>query len=218
MRNFELFQDYRFDNFVLNHGLLWQQISDSLLTCAADCVNDRPCISFNFHQGKRQCRAYETLMLTADAGTSKEDWTYFYITRGNCPFPYAYSRTFNYCLGYEGHSDKEDGFSQCQGKGGRFLLIRTAEENRFASLLAYNFNHLSDPISRQMIVQGNFDFVDMTWKDDSGANLTFTQFREGQAIPESESALFIKHTNNPTNFMMTSRKGNKNPSIVVCII
>ncbi|XP_062569648.1 uncharacterized protein LOC134231687 [Saccostrea cucullata] len=158
-------------------------------------------------------------MLTSNASTSEEGWSYFYLTKEHCPLPYAYSRAFNYCLGYEGHFGKDDGFSRCQEKGGRFLLIRTAEENKFASLLAYNFNHLQNKYGRQMIVQGDFDFLDMTWKDDSGNNLTFTQFvDESEAIPNSTSALIIKHTYNPSNFKMISRIGNKNPAIIVCII
>ena len=72
--------DNRFDNFVLNHGLLSQTYSDSLVSCARKCIKDKSCIAFHFNQGKQQCRGYETLMLTSNAGTHEEGWQYYYIT------------------------------------------------------------------------------------------------------------------------------------------
>lgn len=78
--NLNLKNDNRFDNFVLNHGLLSQTYSDSLVSCARICIKDKSCIAIHFNQGKLQCRGYETLMLTSDAGTHEEGWQYYYIT------------------------------------------------------------------------------------------------------------------------------------------
>lgn len=55
---------------------------------------------------------------------------------GMCPHGYAYTRVFDYCVGYEGHFGDDVGFEKCLGKSGRYMLIHSPEENRFASLLA----------------------------------------------------------------------------------
>lgn len=85
-------------------------------------------------------------------------------------------------------------------------------------ILSVNFNHLVEGTSRQMIIQGTFNFTEMAWKDESGKNLTFTQFVNGKGTPAHDDALLIKQTNSPKNFMMTHRRGNLNPSIIVCSV
>lgn len=55
---------------------------------------------------------------------------------GFCPNMYAFSRLYNYCLGYEGQFLAADGFHKCQEKGRQLPLIRGEAEMRFASLLA----------------------------------------------------------------------------------
>lgn len=55
---------------------------------------------------------------------------------GICPHGYAHTRLFDYCVGYEGHFTDDVGFQKCREKSGRYMLIQSPEENRFASLLA----------------------------------------------------------------------------------
>lgn len=87
IRGFNFLRDNRFDDFVLNHGLIWQMSTNSVLACAVNCVGERACMSFHFHRGSGRCRGYETLMLTTDAGMYEEDWRYFYMTyTGNVVF------------------------------------------------------------------------------------------------------------------------------------
>lgn len=69
-----------FQNLVLNHGLIFEINRVSRIFCASSCIEDRLCISFNFHHGKQKCRGYETLMLTRDAGTYEEGWLYYFHT------------------------------------------------------------------------------------------------------------------------------------------
>lgn len=68
-----------------------------------------------------------------------------FLKSGVCPSTYAFSRAFNYCLGYEGLSLNAEGVAKCQRHGGNYMLIRGADENRFASLLAcmYTFDNFS---------------------------------------------------------------------------
>ena len=74
-------------------------------------------------------------------------------------------------------------------------------------------------LQRQMRTQGTFDDITITWQDDSGQNLSFTQFNAGKEIPDnSNAAIFIKPRNDPENYPMTSRLGNANPSMIVCVI
>ncbi|XP_056001841.1 uncharacterized protein LOC130048805 [Ostrea edulis] len=185
-------QDRRFDNYVLDHGLLWDFQSMSKLACSAGCASFKTCISFHFNKENRRCRAYETLMFTTEAGVYENNWSYFYLTEvGKCPPLYAYSRQFEYCVGYEGHFNDGDGLAKCQENNGRYLLVRTAEESRFASLLGYNFDKLPNSRNRQLRIQGTFDFTDMTWKDDNGNTLTFTQFVTEEYTPIGDHALYI---------------------------
>jgi hypothetical protein len=69
-----------------------------------------------------------------------------------------------------------------------------------------------------MRIQGRFDFTDNTWKDDSGNNLTFTQFVTQQYIPVGDHALYIKNTNEIENFTMGHRRGSTHQFITVCIV
>lgn len=61
-----------FQNFVLNHGLIFEINRVSRIFCASSCVQDHSCLFFHYHHAKRKCRAHETLMLTSDAGTYEE--------------------------------------------------------------------------------------------------------------------------------------------------
>lgn len=73
--------DYNLDGVFLNHGLLWQVPAVSLMICAIRCAENRACISLHFHEGIRECRGYETLMLTSQAGTNEDGWIYYYSTQ-----------------------------------------------------------------------------------------------------------------------------------------
>lgn len=212
--------DYAFDGAFLNHGLLWQVPVMSLIHCAIRCAENRACISLHFHIGVRKCRGYETLMLTPQAGTNEEGWIYYYSTqKGICPHGYAYTRVFDYCVGYEGHFTDDVGFQKCREKSGRYMLIHSPEENRFASLLAYNFDSYTDFGQNQMRIQGSFNSSAMAWQDDFGLNLNFTQLIPGKEIPSDDSfALYLKNNGEKENFKMTCRRGNRNPSAIVCVI
>lgn len=212
--------DYNLDGVFLNHGLLWQVPAMSLIVCAIRCVEDHACISLHFHKGIGECRGYETLMLTPKAGTIEGGWIYYYLTqKGICPNGYAYSRVYDYCVRYKGHLGDNDGFAKCQEDHGRYLLIRSSDENRFASLLAYNFDSFTDFGHNQMRIQGTFNSSVMAWQDDFGQNLTFTQLVPGKEVPTYNSfALFLKNSGDPDNFLMTCRLGNLNPSAIICAI
>jgi hypothetical protein len=69
-----------------------------------------------------------------------------------------------------------------------------------------------------MRIQGIFNMTEMAWRDDSGQNLTFTQFITGKGIPDEDEALLIKNTKYPENFLMTHRRANIHPSIIVCSV
>ncbi|XP_048739636.2 uncharacterized protein LOC125653984 [Ostrea edulis] len=218
LREYDFLPDSRFDNYLLNHGLLWELQSVSTLMCAIRCASFKSCISFYFNNAERRCRGHETLMLTTEAGVHENNWNYFYLTKtGKCPTLYAYSKAFEYCVGYEGHFVTDEGLAKCQEHNGRYLLVRTAEENRFASLLAYNFDHLTKSQNRQMRIQGTFDFTDMTWKDDNGNNLTFTQLLT-EDVPKADRVLYIKNTHHKENFTMGYRHGVVHAFITICVI
>lgn len=81
LREFDFLPDSRFDNYLLNHGLLWELPSASTLMCAVRCAKFKTCISFYFNQDKKCCRGYETLILTTEAGGYEGNWNYFYLTQ-----------------------------------------------------------------------------------------------------------------------------------------
>jgi hypothetical protein len=69
-----------------------------------------------------------------------------------------------------------------------------------------------------MRIQGTFDSTDNTWKDDSGNNLTFTQFvTQGYIAKRKEILILLPYQQND-NFIMGHRRGVKNPFINICIV
>lgn len=82
IRGFNFLRDFTFDNMILNHGVLWELNTSTTVSCAIHCANDIACISLHFHEQLRQCRGYETLMLTPlAAGKNETKWIYFYQTK-----------------------------------------------------------------------------------------------------------------------------------------
>jgi hypothetical protein len=79
-RDFDFLADRRFDNYVLDHGLLWESQTLTSLMCAFRCASFKVCISFHFNLHKKLCRGYETLMLAREAGVYEYNWNYFYLT------------------------------------------------------------------------------------------------------------------------------------------
>lgn len=68
-----------------------------------------------------------------------------------------------------------------------------------------------------MRIQGTFDFTDMTWKDDNGNNLTFTQFLT-EDVPKADRVLYIKNTHHKENFTMGYRRGAVHRFITICVV
>ena len=82
IRGFNFLRDFKFDDMILNHGVLWELNTSTTVSCAIHCANDIACISLHFHEQLRQCRGYETLMLTPlAAGKNETKWIYFYQTK-----------------------------------------------------------------------------------------------------------------------------------------
>lgn len=80
LREFDFLPDIGYNNYVLDHGFLWELRASSTLMCAVRCASFKSCISFYFNNGERRCRGYETLMLTTEAGVYQNNWNYFYLT------------------------------------------------------------------------------------------------------------------------------------------
>jgi hypothetical protein len=80
LSEFDFLPDIRFDNYPLDHGLLWESPCSTTLMCAVRCISSKACISFYYNQEKKRCRGYETLMLTTEAGGYENSWSYFYFT------------------------------------------------------------------------------------------------------------------------------------------
>jgi hypothetical protein len=71
-----------------------------------------------------------------------------------------------------------------------------------------------------MRIQGTFNFTIMTWTDDNGNSLAFTQFVTEGYIPSSsdEEALFIKYDGQKENYTMGQRAGEKKEFITTCVV
>lgn len=74
-----------FQNFVLNHGLIFEINRVSRIFCASSCVQDHSCLFFSLSPCKAKMSSPRKLMLTSDAGTYEEGWlNYNHTINGMC--------------------------------------------------------------------------------------------------------------------------------------
>lgn len=98
-------------------------------------------------------------------------------------------------------------------------MLYYTKYNALSILFTDNFDSYTDFGHDQMRIQGTFNSSAMAWQDDYGHNLNFTQLIPGKEIPTEDSfALFLKNSGDKENFAMTCRRGNLNPSAVICVI
>ncbi|XP_056006133.1 uncharacterized protein LOC125657827 [Ostrea edulis] len=179
------------NDIMFQHALLFQTSANTLSECSLLCVNLVSCTSFQIHPQHMLCRLYWTHFVLDLVGISSTGWR-TYSDIGPCHTGYYYTRQFQYCMRYAGHTfDKTTSFQTCNDRNETLLKIDSAEENLFVSGLAYSFiNNTLGRKTHELIIDGEMS-SNGQWLSLFGdrSELKFTHFQSGYSATVGERAV-----------------------------
>ncbi|XP_062580394.1 uncharacterized protein LOC134242336 [Saccostrea cucullata] len=174
---------------IFQHAFLEQTGIRKDSDCAFLCLSSGNCASFQIHEQLLLCRLYWTHFLLDAIGSP---------SAGPCNRGYFYTRMFQYCFRYAGHTfSKNTAFDTCNDRNETLLKIDSTEENLFVSSLAYSFiNNTLGSRSFEMIIDGE-RLSGGTWNSLFGNNeiLTFTNFPATDVASVNERIVITPPTN-----------------------
>ncbi|XP_056006681.1 uncharacterized protein LOC125660321 [Ostrea edulis] len=185
------------NDIMFQHALLFQTSAHTLSECSLLCVNLVSCTSFQIHPQQMLCRLYWTHFLLDLIGIPSTGWR-TYSDNGPCHKGHYYTRQFQYCLRYAGHTfQKSSAFQTCNDRNETLLKIDSAEENLFVSSLAYSFiNNTLGTKTHELIIDGEKS-SDGKWLSLFGdrSELKFTNFWSGDIESVGEGIIMMPYTN-----------------------